>query len=76
MINPSSIYQWKNHYVIFDKIQDMGVMQGRLQNNFPEAEVRVYHDLFYEYNKQKHCKDKTIAGEWDHILLTANLVSG
>ncbi len=73
-MDTTAIYQWKNHYVIFDKVKDIGVIQGRLRNNFPEAEVQVYHDLFYEFNKQKHCKDKTIAGEWDHILLTANLV--
>ena len=74
-IDTSAICQWQNHYVIFGKIQDIGVMQGRLRNNFPEADVRVYHDMFYEYNKQKHCPDKTVAREWDHILLTANLVA-
>ncbi len=74
-IDSNAIYQWQNHYVIFDKIQDIGVMQGRLQNNFPEAEVKVYHDMFYEYSKKKHCTDKTIAKEWEHIILTANLVS-
>lgn len=71
----SAIYQWKNHYVIFGKIRDIGAMQGRLRNNFPGAEVKVYHDLFYEYSKQEHCTDKDVAREWDHILLTANLVA-
>ena len=74
-IDSSAVYQWQNHYVIFAKMADVGVMQGRLKNNFPDAEVKVYHDLFYEYNKKKHCADKTVAKEWDHILLTANLVA-
>lgn len=74
-IDSSAIYEWKNHYVIFDKVQDIAVMQGRLRNNFPEVEVKVYHDLFYEYDKQKHCKDKVVTKEWDHIILTANLVA-
>lgn len=74
-MDSSAIYHWQNHYVIFDKVQDIGVMQGRIQNNFPEAEVRVYHDMFYEYNKKKHCTDKTVAKGWDHILLTANMVA-
>jgi hypothetical protein len=74
-VDSSSIYQWQNHFVIFTRIADVGVMQGRLQNNFPEAEVKVYYDLFYEYSKKKHCADKTVAKEWDHILLTANLVT-
>jgi hypothetical protein len=69
------IYHWQNHYVIFDKVQDLGVMEGRLKNNFPEAEVKAYHNMFYEYSKKKHCTDKTVAKEWTHILLTANLVA-
>jgi hypothetical protein len=28
--------------VIFAKIADVGVMQGRLKNNFPDAEMKVY----------------------------------
>jgi hypothetical protein len=75
-IDSNALYQWQNHYVIFAKMADVGVMQGRLKNNFPEAEVRAYHDLFYEYSKKKHCADKTVAKGWDHILLTANLVAG
>ncbi len=74
-IDSNAIYQWQNHYVIFDKVQDIGVMQGRLQNNFPETEVKVYHDMFYEYSKKKHCTDKTTVKEWEHIILTANLVN-
>ena len=74
-MDSNSIYQWQNHFVIFTKIADVGVMQGRLQSNFPEAEVRAYHDMFYEYSKKKHCADKTVGKEWDHILLTANLVA-
>ena len=74
-IDSSAVYQWQNHYVIFAKIADAGVIQGRLKNNFPDAEVKVYHDLFYEFSKKKHCSDKRVAKEWDHILLTANLVA-
>ncbi|HEY6505347.1 MAG TPA: L-rhamnose mutarotase [Chitinophagaceae bacterium] len=74
-MDTSAIYQWQNHYVLFGKVQDIGVMQGRLKNNFPGVDVKVYHDLFYEYNRQKHCNGKTVASEWDHILLTANLVA-
>jgi hypothetical protein len=71
-IDTASIYQWQDHYVIFNKVADVSVMQGRLQNNFPGTLVKVYHDLFYEFNR-KHCSDTTTAKEWDHILLTANL---
>ena len=74
-IDSNAIYQWENHYVIFAKMADVGVMQGRLKNNFPEAEVKAYQDLFYEYSKNKHCRDKAVVKELDHILLTANLVT-
>lgn len=74
-MDSNAICHWQNHYVIFDKVQDIGVIQGRIANNFPEAEVKVYHDMFYEYSKKKHCTDKTVAKEWQHIILTTNLVA-
>ncbi|GAB2823896.1 hypothetical protein GCM10027043_26430 [Ferruginibacter profundus] len=73
-MDSNAVYQWQNHYVIFDKVQDVGVMQGRLQNNFPSATVKVYPDMFYEFNRTT-CADKTVAKEWDHILLTCNVVA-
>jgi L-rhamnose mutarotase len=73
-MDSSAIYQWQNHYVIFDKVQDIGVMQGRIRNNFPNTQVKVYHDMFYEFNRS-YCSDKSTAKEWDHILLTTNLVA-
>lgn len=74
-MDSTAIYHWQNHYVVFSKVQDLGVMEGRLQHNFPEATVKAYHNMFYEYRKRKHCDDKTEATEWTHILLTANLVA-
>jgi hypothetical protein len=73
-MDTAAIYQWQNHYVIFDKVQDISVMRGRLQNNFPNAAVKMYPDMFYKFNR-KYCNDKSIAKEWDHILLTCNLVA-
>jgi L-rhamnose mutarotase len=74
-IDSNAIYQWRDHYMIFARIADVGVMQSRLKNNFPGTEVKVYYDMFYEYSKKKYCPDKTVAAEWDHVLLTANLVA-
>ncbi len=73
-VDTTSIFQWNNHTVIYDYVQDVGVLQERLQNNFPNTIVKVYYDIVYDYQKQKHCKDKSISIEWNHILLTANLV--
>lgn len=73
-MDADAVYQWKNHYAIYSKAKDAGVMQGRLQNNFPDAKVKVYHSLVYEFNKKDHCNDKNIAKDWDDIILTADLV--
>jgi hypothetical protein len=61
--------------VIFNKITDISVLEGKLRSNFPGIEVKWYNNLFYEYSKLKHCSDKTIAKQWDHIILTVNLVA-
>jgi hypothetical protein len=71
----NSIYQWQNHFVIYSLVNDMAVLQGRLKQNFPEATVKIFPDMFYQYSKQKHCIDTTVAKNWDHIILTANLVN-
>ncbi len=74
-MDTAAIYQWQNHTVYFGKVQDVTVMLGRLKNNFPTADVKVYFDVVYDFQKRKYCADKTVAKEWDHIVLTANLVA-
>ena len=73
-VDPNSIYQWQNHYVIFDKVKDAAVLRGKINNSFPEVQTRVYYDAFYDFNR-KHCGDSATAAEWDHVILTANLVA-
>jgi hypothetical protein len=70
----TALYNWQNRYVYFGKVKDVSVLSGRLRNAFPAAEIKVYHDLFYEFNRS-HCEVENIAGEWQHIILTANLVN-
>jgi L-rhamnose mutarotase len=74
-LDSSAVYQWKNRFVVFANMQDVGVMEGRLQKNFPGTTVKAYYDLFYQYDKKKHCPDKELAKEWDHFIITANLVA-
>jgi hypothetical protein len=73
-VQGNAVYQWQNHYVIFGKVQDAFVLQERLRSAFPGTVVKGYNDLFYEYNRQ-YCSDPLTAKEWDHIILTANLVA-
>jgi len=72
-IDQSALLQWQNHTVIFDKIQDVYSFTEKLKAVFPTITVKTYNDLFYEFNRSR-CADGTIAKEWSHIILTANLV--
>ena len=73
-VDPNSIYQWNNRYVIFDKVQDLSVFQGKLKKAFPDVTVRPYYDMYYQFDRSR-CDNKQTAKEWEHILLTANLVA-
>lgn len=73
-VSPEAIYQWQNHYVIFDKVQDVSVLEGNIKKAFPDVQVKVYYDLYYEFNRTK-CENKQVAAEWDHVILTANLIA-
>ena len=72
-VDENAIYQWQNHYVVFEKVKDAAVLRGNIQDALPDIQTKVYYDAFYEFNR-KHCSDTTTAREWDHIILTANLV--
>lgn len=73
-VGPQSLYRWHDHYVVFDKLQDVSVLRSRIQAAFPAAVVKTYYEPFYEFNRT-YCDHKQVAGQWDHILLTANLVA-
>lgn len=73
-VRPKALYQWQNHYVIFDNVQDVFVLSERLKTAFPTAKVKTYYDLFYEFNRSR-CNTGPVAGEWNHTILTANLVA-
>lgn len=73
-INPASIYQRQNHYVIFDNVQNPSVIRDKLQNAFPGIQIKIYYHPFYDFNR-RYCSDTTTAKEWEHIILTANLVN-
>ena len=73
-VKTDGLYQWQNHTVLFEKVQDASVLRGKLEKAFPGVQIKVYYDPFYEFNRS-YCADTSTAREWDHILLTANLVA-
>jgi L-rhamnose mutarotase len=74
-IPASSIYQWKNHLVLFGYIPSAERISQQLKALFTGAEVKIYDDKVYAFNRSQHCKDAAVANQWDNIVLTANLVA-
>jgi L-rhamnose mutarotase len=74
-MDSNALYQWHNHYVIYDRVIDIMLLEAKLHHSFPSMDVKVYHDMFFQFDKARDCADKSVAGEWDHIILTANLVA-
>jgi hypothetical protein len=67
------IYKWKDHYVVYGSSSNLEQLGNDLRAAFPSAVVKVYRNPFYKFNRAL-CQDKSTAKEWDHIILTANLV--
>ena len=72
-MDSTAVYSWKNHHVIYATVVDIAVLEGRLKSNFAGVEVRVYHDLFYQFDR-RDCGETIDEKKWKHYILTANLV--
>jgi len=70
----AEIHQWKNHSVIYGKIENPEKLRKDLLAVFPNNSVKIYNSPFYEFNRKKSCEGKGIVKDWDNIFLTANLV--
>lgn len=68
-----SVYQWNNHAVIYAKMKDPRSLKANLSANFPAANVKLYADKFYSFDREKHCSKEQVKDQ-EHIILTANLV--
>jgi hypothetical protein len=68
-----TVYQWKNHVIIYTSTKYPNVIQKGLQEKIPGTEVKLYDNIFYNFNRQRNCLGE-VAKEWDHIILSANLV--
>jgi L-rhamnose mutarotase len=66
-------YQWKNHLVVYGNIESVNKLSHTARTLWPNHLVKLYTQPFYEFHKEQ-CRLGTIAKEWEHALLTANLV--
>lgn len=73
-LDTNALFVWKNRVVIFTLIPDLLVLQGRLRKAFPGVDVRLYHDMFYDFRRDVHCDSGYTSPLWEDIILTADLV--
>ncbi|KQN39004.1 hypothetical protein ASE92_06225 [Pedobacter sp. Leaf41] len=67
-----AIYKWNNRLVIYTsslKVESLLQTLKRLN----AIEVKLYDNIFYDFNREKNCGEKPVA-EWDNVILSANLV--
>lgn len=69
----TSVYSWQNHLVAYGKIARIQALKKNLSAIYAGNEVKFYAAPFYKFD-QHYCADKTVAKQWDNIILTANLV--
>ena len=71
-LQASSIYKWNNRLVIYTSSLKVESLQQTLKR-LNAQEIKLYDNLFYDFNREKNCGNKPVA-EWDNIILSANLV--
>ncbi len=70
----AQLYQWKNHTVLYAKMNHIEHLKNELALEYPSATIKTYNTPVYNFSKFEHCKNSQLADEWEHVLLTANLV--
>ena len=68
------VRQWKNHTIIYDVVKEPKQLEKEIKAAFPGVTVNNYGEAFYVFDRS-HCDSTGIAKEWDHTILTANLVA-
>ena len=71
-IGGNDIYQWNNHFVIYGKGYER--FYPKIKKAFKNCLVKLYDKPFYDFERSR-CIDKSVATQWQNIILTANLVN-
>ncbi|TKC10126.1 L-rhamnose mutarotase [Pedobacter polaris] len=69
---PSSFFKWNNRLIIYTSSLKVESLTQTLKK-FKANEIKLYDDMFYDFNRKKICGVEP-AKEWDHVILSANLV--
>jgi hypothetical protein len=69
-----NIQQWNNLVIVYANTISPDQLKKRVAKDFPVDQVVLFQNPFYDFNR-KYCDNKTVAKQWDNIILTANLVN-
>lgn len=69
----ASIYRWQHHFALFGKVGDTAKLKNRILSQLPSAALKIYDAPFYSFDRRQ-CGDTDVANDWEHTVLTANLV--
>lgn len=69
-----SYYKWKDHLVIYGKLNQAERVKRKLSRNFPSITVKIYENPLYDFKRLERCDDLEMAPEWDHVILSTNLI--
>lgn len=72
-IEKGSIYNWKDHWVLYIDEGRVEEIESRLKERFPRQEIKVFRTPFYHFNREEDCGEKFVT-EQEPIIMTANLV--
>ena len=70
----SSVYHWKNRLLLLSSESIPDALPAEIQAKYPGLQVKIFSDPFYVFDRSL-CKGEGMAEEWDHVLLTANVVA-
>lgn len=69
----TDFYRWNNRLLVYTNSLKVESLNQTLKR-FKATELKLYDDLFYNFNREKNCGLATVK-EWDHVILSANLVA-
>ncbi len=73
-VDNGNVYRWKNHWIIYSDASLVSKLSEEIEKVFPTAKLKLYNLPFYNFNREKLTGEKP-AKEWEHIIMTANLVN-
>jgi hypothetical protein len=73
-VSASAIYQWNNRLLVYASTNEANGLMRQIKARIKGAEVKLYTDVFYKFERKKHCGQEPVK-EWDNIILSTNLVS-